>query len=100
MLLDDLPRAEATARAVAEQLRSVGSEFGTKTAHLGEQVAILAERTGEADRMIAEATDRLAARLAEIDTAGVAAARPVGEAETKFLGRAQRVARPHLDYAG
>src|SRR5436190_1904404 len=26
VLLDDLPRAEATARAVAEQLRSVGSE--------------------------------------------------------------------------
>ena len=86
VLLDDLPRAEATARAVAEQLRSVGSESATKTAHLGEQVAILAERTGEADRMIAEATDRLAARLAEIDTAGVGAAARVGEAEANFSG--------------
>ena len=86
VLLDDLPRAEATARAIAEQLRSVGSESATRTAHLGEQVGILAERTAEADRIVSEATDRLAARLAEIDTAGVGAAARVGEAEANFSG--------------
>ena len=37
-------------------------------------------------RSIAEATDRLAARLAEIDTAGVGAAARVGEAEADFSG--------------
>jgi hypothetical protein len=86
VLLDDLPRAEATARAVAEQLRSAGSETAAKTGQLNEQVGILTERTGEADRMISEATTRLAARLAEIDTAGVGAAARVGEAEANFSG--------------
>jgi len=86
VLLDDLPRAEATARAIAEQLRSAGSESAIRTAHLGEQVGILAERTAEADRIVSEATDRLAARLAEIDTAGVGAAARVGEAEANFSG--------------
>ena len=40
----------------------------------------------EADRTISDATDRLAARLAEIDIAGTAAAAHVGDAETAFQG--------------
>jgi adenylate kinase family enzyme len=86
VLLDDLPRAEQTARAVAEQLRSVGSESAEKTAAFDRQVSDLAERTQSADRLVAEATDRLAARLAEIETAGVAASARVGEAESAFSG--------------
>jgi DNA repair exonuclease SbcCD ATPase subunit len=86
VLLDDLPRAEATARALAEQLRSTGSESTAGAARLGEQVGLLAQRTAEADRIVSEATDRLAARLAEIDTAGVGAAARVGEAEANFSG--------------
>ncbi len=86
VLLDDLPRAEATARSLAEQLRSVGSESAQKSANFGEQVNELAARTQEADRIIAEASDRLAARLAEIEQAGTAAAAQVGEAESSFSG--------------
>ncbi|MEA3067675.1 MAG: hypothetical protein QOK41_1082, partial [Sphingomonadales bacterium] len=86
VLLDDLPRAEQTARAVAEQLRSVGSESAEKTAAFDRQVSDLAERTQSADRLVAEATDRLTARLAEIETAGVAASARVGEAESAFSG--------------
>jgi hypothetical protein len=86
VLLDDLPRAEQTARAVAEQLRSVGSESASRAAELGQSVSALAERTTDADRMISEATDRLAARLAEIDVAGAAAATRVNEAERAFQG--------------
>ena len=86
VLLEDLPRAEETARAVAEQLRSVGSESGSKTTQLGQQVSALAERTMDADRLISEATDRLAVRLAEIDAAGTSAAARVGEAQTAFHG--------------
>ena len=84
VLLDDLPRAEQTARAVAEQLRSVGSDSAEKTAELGRQVDDLAARTQSADQLIAEATDRLTARLAEIDTAGEAAAVRVSHAEGAF----------------
>src|SRR3954468_2819312 len=81
VLLEDLPRAEQTARSVAEQLRSVGSESTEKTHAFGQKVSDLAERTRDADEMIAGATERLAARLTEIEAAGSAAADRVGEAE-------------------
>jgi len=86
VLLDDLPRAEAAARSVAQQLRSVGGESAQKTASFTEQVNELAARTQEADRIIAEASDRIAARLAEIEQAGSAAATRVDEAESSFSG--------------
>ena len=86
VLLEDLPRAEQTARSVAEQLRSAGSESATKTAELGRQVSELAERTQSADRLVAEASDRLSARLAEIESAGASAAARVGEAESAYSG--------------
>jgi hypothetical protein len=84
VLLDDLPRAEETARAVAGHLRSVGTESAQHAAELGRQVDELAARTQSADQLIAEATDRLATRLAEIDTAGEAAAARVSHAEGAF----------------
>src|SRR5580765_5826462 len=64
VLLDDLPRAEQTARAVAEQIRTVGNESAGKAASLGQQVSDLAERTQSAEHLISEATARLGARLA------------------------------------
>src|SRR6476661_1597375 len=73
VLLEDLPRAEDAARAVAEQLRTVGSESAAKAAALGQQVTAISDRTREADQIVMDATDRLAVRLAEIDTAGGAA---------------------------
>ena len=84
VLLDDLPRAEQTARAVAEQLRRVGSESTEKTSELARLVDDLAERTRTADEIIAQATERLATRLAEIDTAGESAGARVGQAEGAF----------------
>ena len=84
VLLEDLPRAEESARAVAEQLRSVGAESADKAAAFGREVSELAERTQSADQMVAEATDRLAVRLAEIETAGAAAAARVSEAEAAY----------------
>jgi DNA repair exonuclease SbcCD ATPase subunit len=86
VLLDDLPRAEATANAVAEKLRDIGGESASKTAELHEQVSQLAERGREADEIVAEATRRLAERLAEIEVAGAGAASRVGEAEAGFSG--------------
>ena len=86
VLLDDLPRAEESARQVAEHIRSVGSESSAKASALGECIAALAERTSDADRIISDATDRLAARLAEIDVAGNAAADRVNQSERAFQG--------------
>ena len=96
VLLEDLPRAEQTARQVAEQLRTVGSESSAKASELGRSVATLAERSADADRMITEATDRLAARLAEIDVAGTAAAERVGAAEKSFHGSLALCSRLYL----
>jgi hypothetical protein len=86
VLLDDLPRAEEMTRGLAEQLRSIGGQSAEKAAAFARQVGELADRTREADQLVAGATDRLAARLAEIDVAGTAAAGRVGEAEASFGG--------------
>jgi uncharacterized phage infection (PIP) family protein YhgE len=86
VLLEDLPRAEQTARQLAEQLRSAGAESTRKAAAFGQQVSELTAITQEADQLVAEATDRLAARLAEIESAGAAASGRVNEAEAGFSG--------------
>ena len=86
VLLEDLPRAEETTRLLSERLRSIGSESAEKTAAFGAQVSELTDSTRKADHLIAEATDRLAARLLEIDAAGTTAAERVGEAQTGLSG--------------
>ena len=86
VLLDDLPRAEQTARVVAEHIRAIGSESTGKADEFGRQVSDLAERTRSADQLVSEATQRLTARLAEIEAAGVGAAARVDEAETAYSG--------------
>lgn len=86
VLLDDLPRAEATARAAAEQIRSVGSESATRAAQFEEQVGKLTERTRQADEMIAAATQRLAVSFAQVESAGATAAAQVGKAQSGISG--------------
>src|SRR5438309_2185563 len=86
VLLEDLPQAEQSARAVADQLRLIGRDSAEKAASFGQQVSDLAERTRSADQMVAEATSRLADRLAEIETASAGAAARVGEAESAYSG--------------
>jgi predicted nucleic acid-binding Zn-ribbon protein len=86
VLLQDLPVAEETTRRISEQLQSVGAQSADKAAVFGRSVQDLADRTREADQLIAESTDRLAARLAEIETAGSTAAARVGEANAGLSG--------------
>jgi len=86
VLLEDLPRAEQTALALAERIRAVGSESSEKAAAFGQRVSELAERTENADRLVGEATERLTARLAEIETAGTLAAGRVSEAQQAYSG--------------
>ena len=86
VLLEDLPRAEQTARQLAEQLRSAGTESTQRATALGEHVSKFAEKTREADELVATATERLTARLAEIESAGVTASGKVNEAESGLSG--------------
>jgi hypothetical protein len=86
VLLEDLPRAEQTTRALADELRSAGAESADKAALFGQQVNDLAERTQSADELIAEVTGRLAAKLAEIEAAGAAAVGRASEAERACSG--------------
>jgi DNA anti-recombination protein RmuC len=86
VLLDDLPRAEQTARAVAEQIRNVGAESGQEAASLQQQVIELANCTQNTDQIVGQATERLTAHLAKIEHASGAAAAKVGEAEAAYSG--------------
>ena len=69
-------------RAIARS----GQRVGSRAVQLGQQVNDLAQRTREADGLIGEAVDRMAARLNEIETAGANAAARVGEADASFKG--------------
>jgi hypothetical protein len=88
VLLDDLPRAEATALAMAEALRSAGGEAVGKAAQFETQVISLTERAREADAVVSEAAQRLMIQVAEIRSGGQCGRHP-----------ACRHCQPvHLDY--
>ena len=73
VLLEDLPRAEASAKAMAETLRLSGSEAIDKAARFEAQVGSLAERARDADTIVSDAAQRLKAEIAGIQSAGDAA---------------------------
>ena len=73
VVLEDLPRAEATALSMAEAVRSAGESALDKAARFEAQVASLSERTREADQVVADSTQRLIAALDEVEAAGTRA---------------------------
>ncbi len=76
VLLDDLPRAEESARSMAQLLQSAGTTALGQAAQFETQVGALADRTRDADRIIVEASQRLIAGLDDIDArCGTALAR-------------------------
>ena len=84
VLLEDLPRAEASALGLAEHIRLIGSESLGHAAQFESQVGALTNRTREADELVAAAAQRLVSHLTHIESAGAAAASRVGEAESSF----------------
>ena len=86
VLLEDLPRAESSARGVSQQLRAIGSDSAMMAGSFGEQVAALAERTREASINVDQATRRLTDHLASIESAGASAADRLNQAESTFAG--------------
>ncbi len=79
VLLDDLPRAEASARSMAEILRAAGTEAIGRATEFELQVGALSQRTREADMAIAEATQRLLGQLTDVDARGATALARVEE---------------------
>ena len=86
VLLEDLPRAEASARTVGEQLRDVGAQSLQQAADFERQVGALTDRTRQADEMVAEAAQRLVTHLTHIESASTAAVAQVGDAESAVTG--------------
>ena len=79
VLLEDLPRAEATARAMSEELRGSGREASAQASSLEAQLAAVTARAREADESVGGASQRLVAHLTQIESAGAAAATRVSD---------------------
>ena len=73
VLLADLPRADAQARAMSELLRATGLNAHQQAGALEAQIAMLAARAREADDASSNAAGRMAAHLAQVDSAATAA---------------------------
>ena len=84
VLLDDLPKAEASTSALAEQLRAIGSETASRTSDLRTHLAELATTTATTDEAVSAAAQRLLTHLTHIESAGAAAAARVTDAESSF----------------
>ena len=67
VLLEDLPRAEATARAMADQLQSAGRAALDQASAIERQVAALGETANETQGRMDSASSVLSARLAELE---------------------------------
>ena len=80
VLLEDLPRAEASSRAMAEELRSSGREASAQAAALEAGLAAVSGRAREAEDVVGGAAQRLVAHLTQIESAGAAAATRVSDA--------------------
>ena len=82
VLLDDLPRAEASARSMAQILQSAGAAALGRASEFETQVSALSDRTRDADETLAAASQRLAAQLAEVEARSSAALARINEAAT------------------
>lgn len=80
VIMEDLPKAEATARTMSEELRGSGREASAQAAALEAQLAAITARAREADESVGGASQRLVAHLTQIESAGAAAGARVSDA--------------------
>ena len=80
VLLADLPQAEESTRRMAETLREAGRSAIEQAGGFETQVSSLAAKAQQADAIVRQASERLLANLAGIETAGAAASQRVSEA--------------------
>lgn len=84
VLMSDLPRAEAQARAAAEALKAAGLSAHEQAAALESQLSALAARGREADETVGGAAQRLGAHVARIETGAGAATERMHEAAAQM----------------
>ena len=80
VLLDDLPRAEAIARAFADRIRDSGAEADVRARVLAELLGELETRAARAVESTGGASTRLATQLDRIEASAAAADTRIGEA--------------------
>ena len=83
VLLSDLPQAEESTRRMAETLREAGRSAIEQASGFETQVSSLAAQAQNADAMVRDASQRLSASLADIETAGSAASARLTEARNE-----------------
>jgi hypothetical protein len=83
VLLSDLPQAEESTRRMAETLRQAGRSAIEQASGFEMQVSSLAAQAQNADAMVRDASQRLSASLADIETAGSAASARLTEARNE-----------------
>jgi hypothetical protein len=80
VLLSDLPQAEDSARRMADTLREAGRTALQQASQFEAQVGQLSTQAQQANVIVSEASQRLLANLAQIETAGNTAAASVSDA--------------------
>lgn len=84
VLLDDLPRAEATALNMAEQLRAAGTQAQQQAASFSDQVEALSARSKAAEEAVAQAVEQLTEHLATVENSGSAAAAAICDVNSRL----------------
>ncbi|NUT00048.1 MAG: hypothetical protein HOP96_03625 [Sphingomonas sp.] len=84
VLLDDLPKAEATARTMAEQLQGAGMQARQHAESFADQVSALSTGTKSAEEAVVAAVQRLTDHLAQVQTSGTTAAASINEANSRL----------------
>lgn len=84
VLMTDLPRAEAQARAAAEAMKQAGLAAHEQAGALESQLAALAAKGREADEVTGGAAQRLGAHVARIETSADAATARMNEAAAQM----------------
>ncbi len=85
VLLDDLPRAEATARSMSEQLQVAGTAATRHASGFAEQINALSAGAKSAEAVVSTAVTQLLDHLSRVESSGTAAAGSITDANSRML---------------
>ena len=85
VLLDDLPRAEATARSMSEQLQVAGTAASRHASGFAEQVNALSAGAKSAESVVSTAVAQLLDHLSRVESSGTAAAASITNANSQMV---------------
>jgi len=85
VLLDDLPRAEATARSMSEQLQVAGTAASRHASGFAEQVNALSAGAKSAESVVSTAVSQLLDHLSRVESSGTAAAACITDANSRMV---------------